>query len=102
MLKQSFKMKKVLAILVAVLFVVSLTAVTASAHHIKLGDEAYRNYQTYYTEELPGHITTTDAPAYWHDNIPVFRDPPSGANTGTIEILNRGESPGSPEGSTSA
>ena len=31
MLKQSFRMKKVFAILLAVLFVVSLTAVTASA-----------------------------------------------------------------------
>ncbi len=101
MLKQSsIKMKKVLAVLLIGLFVLPLTAVLSSADHIKQGDEAYRNYYTYYTE-IPGHITTTDTPVYWDGDIPVFSEPPTGINTGTNERLNRRRSPGTPEGGSS-
>jgi len=97
MLKQSSsKMKKVLAILLAILSVVPLTAVLSSAQ----GYYAGSNYHTYYTEQ-PGHITTTDTPLYWDDDVPVFSEPPTGINTGEIEILNRRRSPGTPEGGSS-
>lgn len=98
MLKQSFsKMKKVLTILFAILLAVPLTAVLSSAHHYEGGP-----IQTYSTAQQPGQITTDEVPAYWKGNVPVFATNPHGINTGTIEILDRGESPGSPEGSTGA
>ena len=101
MLKQSSRrMKKVLAVLLVGLFVVPLTAVLSSADHIKQGDEAYSNYHTYYNSPA-GHITTTDTPLYWHGDVPVFEEPPTGVNTGEIEILNRRRSPGTPEGGSS-
>jgi hypothetical protein len=98
MLKQSFsKMKRILTILLAVLLAVPLTAALSSAHHYDGGP-----IQTYSTEQQPAQITTDEIPAYWHGNIPVFATTPHGINTGTIEILDRGGSPGTLEGSTSA
>jgi|ERR1035437_469705 hypothetical protein len=97
MLKQSSSgMKKVLAVLLIGFFVLPLTAVAASAQ----GYYAGSNYHTYTTGQ-PGYITTTDTPAYWDDDVPVFSEPPTGVNTGTIEILNRRRSPGTPEGGSS-
>ena len=93
----SSKMQKVLAILFAILLVVPLTAVLSSAQGYYTGGA----YQTYSTGQQPGYITTNEAPAYWDNGVPVFTEPPSGVNTGTIEILNRRRSPGTPEGGSS-
>lgn len=99
MLKQlSSKMKRVLTISFAILLVVPLTAVLASADHIYQGPG---NYQTYYDRDMPGHITTSDTPLYYDNGVPVFEEQPSGVNTGDIEILNRRRSPGTPEGGSS-
>ena len=98
MLKQPFsKMKRVLTILLAILLAVPLTAVLSSAQSNYAGG----NYHTYYTADQPGYITTDEAPAYWDNGVPVFTEPPSGINTGTIEIQNRRRSPGTPEGGSS-
>jgi hypothetical protein len=98
MLKQSFsKMKMVLIIFVAILLALPLTSVLSSAQSNYPGGA----YQTYSTDQQPGYITTNEAPAYWDDGVPVFTEPPSGVNTGTIEILNRRRSPGTPEGGSS-
>ena len=97
MLKQSFsKMKRILIIFVAILLALPLTAVLSSATHYVGGA-----YQTYSTGQQPGYITTDEAPAYWDNGIPVFTEEPHGINTGTIEILNRRRSPGTPEGGSS-
>ena len=97
MLKQSSsEIKKVLSILLIGLFVLPFTAVAASAQ----GYYASSNYSTYYTGQ-PGYITTTDTPAYWEGDVPVFSEPPTSINTGKIEILNRRRSPGTPEGGSS-
>ena len=97
MLKQSFSgIKKVLAILLIGFFVLPLTAVTGSAQ----GYYAGSNYHTY-TAGQPGYIVTTDTPVYWDGDVPVFSEPPDGINTGTIEIIDRHISPGTPEGDSS-
>ena len=94
MLKQSSSgMKKVLAVLLIGFFVLPLTAVAASAQGYYVGN----NYHTYIMEQ-PGYIITTDTSIYWDGNVPVFCDSSNGINTGTIEVLDRTESPGSPEG----
>jgi|SRR5271157_2970336 len=92
----SSKIKRAMTISLAILLVVPLTAVLSSAQ----GDYADSNYHTYYTGQ-PGYITTNVAPVYWDSDVPVFTEPPSGINTGTIEILNRRRSPGTPEGGSS-
>ena len=98
MLKQSFsKIKRILTILLAILLAVPLTVVLSSAQSNYAGG----NYHTYYTSGQPGYITTNEAPAYWDNGVPVFTEPPTGINTGTIEILNRRRSPGTPEGGSS-
>ena len=97
MLKHSFsKMKRVLTILLAVFLAVPVTAVLSSAHHYEGGP-----IQTYSTAQQPGQITTDEVPAYWDNGVPVFTEEPHGINTGTIEILNRRRSPGTPEGGSS-
>ena len=92
----SSKMQKILAILFAIFLVVPLTAILSSAQ----GYYAGSNYHTYYTGQ-PGYVTTTDTPIYWDNDVPVFSEPPTGINTGTIEILDRRRSPGTPEGGSS-
>jgi hypothetical protein len=89
-------MKKVLAVLLVGLFVVSLATVLSSAQDYYAGS----NYHTYSTGQ-PGYVTTTDTPVYWDRGVPVFSEPPTGINTGEIEILNRRRSPGTPEGGSS-
>ena len=58
MLKQSSSMKKGIAVSLAVLFVLSLTAVAASAQ----GYYTNGNYHTYYNSNQPGYIITNDVP----------------------------------------
>ena len=53
-----YRMKKVLPILLVVLFILSLTAVTASAQ----GYYTDGNYHTYYNSNQPGYIITNDVP----------------------------------------
>ena len=97
MLKQSFsKMKKVIAILLAILLAVPLTAVLSSAAIYEGGA-----IQTYPAGQHEHTITTNEAPLYYDNGVPVFVEQPSGVNTGTIEILNRRRSPGTPEGGSS-
>ncbi len=93
----SSKIQQILAILVAILLALPLTAVLSSAQ----SNYAAGAYHTYSTSQQPGYITTNEAPAYWDNGVPVFTEPPSGVNTGTIEILNRRRSPGTPEGGSS-
>ena len=95
MLKQaSSKVKRVLTISLAILLAVPLTTVLSSAQSNYAGG----NYHTYYTSGQPGCITTDEAPAYWDNEAPVFTELPAGINTGTIEILNRRRSTGTPIG----
>jgi hypothetical protein len=86
-------MKKTFCILLAVLFVVSLTAVLSSAHHYDGGPS-----KTYETSQ-PTQISTDEVPTYWDGNTPVFATNPHGINTGKIEVLNPSNSLGTPEGS---
>lgn len=74
--------KQILAILLVILFVASLTAVTVSAQ----GYYAGNNYHIYYAGQS-GYIVTTDTPIYWDENVPVFLESPNGINTGDIEIV---------------
>ena len=82
-MKQSSNgMRKVLAVLLVGFFVISLTAVAASAQ----GYYAGNNYHIYYAGQS-GYIVTTDTPIYWNGNVPVFLDSPNSINTGDIEIV---------------
>jgi|GEM_PF-3737368 hypothetical protein len=96
MLKQSSNgIKKALAILLAVLFVVSLTAVLSSAHHYEGGA-----IQTYSATDRPAQITTDEAPLAYDSGVPVFETNPHGINSGKIEIQHPANSLGTPEGSS--
>lgn len=90
----SSKMKTVVTISLAILVALSLTSVLSSAQ----GNYAGGNEHIYYDSDQPGYTITTDTPAFWINGDPAFTDEPNGINTGDIYILDRGESPGSPEG----